>query len=102
MNFINIANESAYLLVSLHQICFTDFISSAKVKSMMGWSMVLVSIANMLFPNLYLVVKALWVDSRREMEMAKRRREYETQGSYKKSCDDQRVRLVEKYNLEMK
>ena len=99
MNQINITNELAYILISLHQICFTDFVSSAKAKSLMGWSMVLVSIFNIMFPNLYLVVKALWVDTQREMEISKMHKEYEALGSYMKSCDDKRKRLVERYDF---
>jgi hypothetical protein len=59
MNNLQIINEGAFVVVSYHQLCFTDYVQSAAGKSMMGWSMVLVALSNLIWPNGYLVVSAM-------------------------------------------
>jgi len=55
-NPVNILNELTYVIISLHQICFTDYVTDPETKNLVGWSMVVFSVLNMLFPNLYLVL----------------------------------------------
>jgi len=63
INQIQIVNELAYVALSFHQLCFTDF-ASAEVKNIAGWSFVTLAVLNLLFPNLYLVVKSMYPDIR--------------------------------------
>ena len=49
-------NEINFLVLCYHQICFTDIVTSASAKYMMGWSFCFFSMLNFLWPNLYTVV----------------------------------------------
>jgi len=71
MNQIQIFNEYAYLVISMHQLCFTDFASGPEVKILAGWSFVGVAILNLLFPNLFLVVASMYPDIREALRCQK-------------------------------
>ena len=55
MNRDAFINEIFFLILCYHQICFTDFVTTARTKFLMGWSFVFISIFNFLWPNLWQV-----------------------------------------------
>ena len=71
-NKLAILNEFNYYVVSLLYFCFTDFNPNPEVKNVCGWVVVLVAIANLLYPNLYLMVEGL-IPELRSKCMKKRR-----------------------------
>jgi len=56
MNKLQIINEYVFVVITYHQLLFTDFVDDASSKNLMGWSFVLCSLGNMIWPNGYLVV----------------------------------------------
>jgi len=54
-------NETFYVLVSYHQLAFTDYVSRPAAKNLMGWSMVMFSLVNLIYPNLWMVIKGIYV-----------------------------------------
>ena len=71
MNNLETWNEYAFLVISMHQIAFTDFATDAQIKNMMGWSFVACSVANLVFPNLYQVIVNLWPELRETLRCRK-------------------------------
>jgi len=74
---------------------------------MAGWSMILFSVGNLLFPNLFLVVVNLWPDVK-DLLSCKRRVVKEvmrgdmTEEEYQEKCNEKREELVRRYHLKMK
>ena len=58
-NPIQLINECAFVIISYHQLLFTDFAGSAEIKSKAGWSMVICGIVNLVFPNIFYVVMGM-------------------------------------------
>jgi len=57
LNQLNLFNEGLYCILTYHQIAFTDYNTDIDTKLTMSWSMVYLSIAHLLFPNSYFVIK---------------------------------------------
>lgn len=55
-NMFEVYNEYCFMLLGYHLFLLTDYNESAKAKLMTGWSMVILSLANLLVPNLFMVI----------------------------------------------
>ena len=62
LNRLQIINELFFLCVVYHMLVFTDYSPTADTKIMAGWSMLFVSIANVIYPNLTGMVAAMAPD----------------------------------------
>ena len=107
INNLEIINEYAYVLLSIHQLCFTDFAAGAEVKNIAGWSFVFFAILNLLFPNLFLVLYSMYPDIR-DLLSCKRdtaepiQRGNMTDEEYRAYMDERRHALVRKYNFKLR
>ena len=107
VNTLQIINETAYLMLSMHQLCFTDFASGPEVKNIAGWSMVSFAVLNLLFPNLYLVLVSMYPDIR-DLLRCKKDKELPLQRGnideeeYIEYMEQRRRLLITKYRLKLK
>lgn len=62
MNRLLEVNEGFFLIILYHLILFTDYVKDAETKFAVGWSMLLVSMCNFLWPNLLWMVDELRPD----------------------------------------
>ena len=62
VNKLEVINEIAYLLITYHQIGFTDINPRVEIKEKIAWSLIVISLMNLIFPNLYLVSTSMWSD----------------------------------------
>ena len=53
-------NELTYYVVSVLYLCFTNFNPNPEVKVYCGWFVVLVALANLVWPNGKIMVDELW------------------------------------------
>ena len=53
-------NEICYLVVSVLYFCFTDFNKDPLIKLYCGWVLILVVIANLIWPNLTVMLRGIW------------------------------------------
>ena len=61
-NNLESINELCYLLISYHQIGFTDVNPNVEIKILIAWSLIAMSVMNIIWPNLYLVVTSMYSD----------------------------------------
>ena len=59
MNHLMVVNEFFFLAILYHLIVFTDYAQTAEIKFNAGWSMLLISMANFVWPNLTGMVQGL-------------------------------------------
>jgi len=59
-NTLQVINEISYLITSFHLIAFTDYNSDVDMKILAGWSMIFFSIANLVWPNLVILVQGMY------------------------------------------
>lgn len=72
-NKLQLINEIVYVILAYHQLMFTDYVTEAETKSMVGWSWVMVALVNLVFPNLYLVIDGMWPDIKRSCRGKRKR-----------------------------
>jgi len=96
-NKLAFINECFFLVLGYHMFMFTDYNNSPAAKNNVGWSFVMVSIANFLFPNLYLVVTQLvsevYTNFRSNEEVINPKE------AYKNHCRKERLDLIQKYKF---
>lgn len=104
MNYLQACNEAFYVIISYHQLIFTDYARTAKTKVMAGWSMVFVSVFNLLFPNLYMVLAEMLPDIIQNMCPSKKNIKsiINNEEEYREFCESKRKDLIKKYKLTIK
>jgi hypothetical protein len=64
LNKLNLLNEVLYIVISMHQIAFTDHNSVISAKLTMSWSMVILALLSLVV-NVYFVVISILPDIKR-------------------------------------
>ena len=62
MNITEIVNEITVLLAAYHLFCFSEFVASPSDKANVGWSLIILILANILFNTvvfIYMVVRSV-------------------------------------------
>jgi Zn-dependent protease len=68
VNKLQVFNEGIYLLISYHQLMFTDFQRDIDTKIRAAWSMVALALIQLVIPNIFLVVTNMIPDIRKALE----------------------------------
>jgi hypothetical protein len=74
-NTLQVINEISYLLTSFHLIVFTDYNPDVEAKLLAGWSMIFFSIANLVWPNLIILVRGMWPEIKEALASKKETKE---------------------------
>jgi hypothetical protein len=107
-NNLQVVNEITYVIISYTVIAFTDFQPEVTVKLSCGWFMILVSIFNLIYPNLYLLAKAMWPDIKQAvLDFCKKKNENEEEEEANKDrvrlyFEGKRQELVKRYKIKLK
>jgi hypothetical protein len=75
-NRINLVNEICFYSVSLLYFCFTDFNPEPEVKVNCGWFVMIILIANLIWPNAYTMATGIWPEIK--AKCARKRRNFLT------------------------
>jgi len=68
INKLQVFNEGMFLIISYHQIMFTDFQPDIPTKIRASWSMIVIALIQLFMPNIFLVVTNIWPDLKRTVK----------------------------------
>jgi hypothetical protein len=78
------------LLTSFHLISFTDYNPNVDAKLLAGWSMIFFSIANLVWPNLVILVRGMWPEVKEAFAKKKSEKELEKEELTKEFFENKR------------
>jgi hypothetical protein len=61
-NMMQALNETTFLMVSICYFCFTDFNPDPLIKVYCGWFLIIIVIANLIWPNFTYMIKGIGPD----------------------------------------
>jgi hypothetical protein len=100
---LQITNEIAFIILSYHQLMFTDYVQEPETKYMIGWSFVFLGLSNLFYPNIYLVVLSMWPDCKKACSRTKKLTGKELRRKlYLEGCEERRNALIKKYDLQLR
>jgi hypothetical protein len=101
---LEVLNELAFVIIIYHQIGFTDLNIHASSKVSLGYSLICISIINLLFPNFYLVARGIWPDLKLTIQekLSIFRPKKKENHRHADVFDRKRKDLIENYNLVLK
>jgi hypothetical protein len=92
---MQVLNEICFYLVSFMYICFTDINPNAENKLIIGWFIIFLVLANLIWPNGSTMVKGIWPDIKALfVKEPKNRKNWR--------MEDKRQALVRSYDLKLK
>lgn len=100
MNKLQVINELFFLAILYHLLVFTDYARTAETKFNAGWSMLLISLTNFLWPNLYGMIIAIAPEMADAIKSSLNL-EPEDSGDLD-FFTQKRKQLIEKYQLKLK